>query len=147
MSKYKSVGELVRADRALGKGLVKMLEDKAISERYPKPSPKRFFCVPVRRSSTLMCKVFDHKRKKMKKPKFDEDGDAYIDFGDFGRHWIEDCDFGKLRVPRLMLQSFDVDGISRFIMEQGCTRIVVLCGAGISTNAGIPDFQTLYAQP
>jgi NAD-dependent SIR2 family protein deacetylase len=31
-------------------------------------------------------------------------------------------------------------------LVQKAKRIVVLCGAGISTNSGIPDFQTAYAK-
>merc|ERR1719329_2122429 len=42
--------------------------------------------------------------------------------------------------PRLA--SFDLDGIARYIKEYECKRVVVMCGAGISTSAGIPDFRT-----
>ena len=35
-----------------------------------------------------------------------------------------------------MLQSFDLEGIARYIKDQKCQNIVVLCGAGISTSAG-----------
>eukprot|EP00928_Gymnodinium_smaydae_P027918 TRINITY_DN21436_c0_g3_i1.p1 TRINITY_DN21436_c0_g3~~TRINITY_DN21436_c0_g3_i1.p1 ORF type:complete len:383 (-),score=48.77 TRINITY_DN21436_c0_g3_i1:14-1105(-) len=41
-----------------------------------------------------------------------------------------------------MLNSFDVEGIASYIAEKGCQRVVVMCGAGISTSAGIPDFRT-----
>eukprot|EP00435_Cladocopium_sp_Y103_P011116 s2098_g2.t2 len=41
-----------------------------------------------------------------------------------------------------MLQSFDVAGMARYIQDHKCQNIVVLCGAGISTSAGIPDFRT-----
>jgi len=41
-----------------------------------------------------------------------------------------------------MLDSFDIEGIARYIAEKGCQRIVIMCGAGISTSAGIPDFRT-----
>jgi len=40
------------------------------------------------------------------------------------------------------LASFDLDGIARYIKEYECKRVVVMCGAGISTSAGIPDFRT-----
>ena len=41
-----------------------------------------------------------------------------------------------------ILSSFDMEGIARYISEKACRRIVVMCGAGISTSAGIPDFRT-----
>jgi len=41
-----------------------------------------------------------------------------------------------------VLDSFDIDGIAKYIREHRCKRIVVMCGAGISTSAGIPDFRT-----
>lgn len=41
-----------------------------------------------------------------------------------------------------VLSSFDLDGIARYIKEHECTKVVVMCGAGISTSAGIPDFRS-----
>eukprot|EP00929_Paragymnodinium_shiwhaense_P074057 TRINITY_DN37876_c0_g1_i1.p1 TRINITY_DN37876_c0_g1~~TRINITY_DN37876_c0_g1_i1.p1 ORF type:complete len:395 (+),score=90.32 TRINITY_DN37876_c0_g1_i1:81-1187(+) len=41
-----------------------------------------------------------------------------------------------------MLESFDVEGIARYIAEHECKKVVVMCGAGLSTAAGIPDFRT-----
>jgi|EP00927_Polykrikos_kofoidii_P061756 NAD-dependent deacetylase sirtuin 2 len=41
-----------------------------------------------------------------------------------------------------VLESFDLEGIAQHIAEKGCHRIVVMCGAGISTSAGIPDFRS-----
>eukprot|EP00931_Biecheleriopsis_adriatica_P006711 TRINITY_DN108075_c0_g1_i1.p1 TRINITY_DN108075_c0_g1~~TRINITY_DN108075_c0_g1_i1.p1 ORF type:complete len:373 (+),score=80.79 TRINITY_DN108075_c0_g1_i1:50-1168(+) len=40
------------------------------------------------------------------------------------------------------LDTFDLEGIARYVTENECKRIVVMCGAGISTSAGIPDFRT-----
>lgn len=41
-----------------------------------------------------------------------------------------------------VLTTFDIDGIARYIKEHECKNVVVMCGAGISTSAGIPDFRT-----
>merc|ERR1712019_293645 len=41
-----------------------------------------------------------------------------------------------------MLESFNVEGIAMYIAEKKCRNIVIMCGAGISTSAGIPDFRT-----
>lgn len=41
-----------------------------------------------------------------------------------------------------IIRSFNVEGIARFITEKEVKDIVVMCGAGVSTAAGIPDFRT-----
>ena len=41
-----------------------------------------------------------------------------------------------------VLTSFDIEGVAEYIKDNGCKNIVVMCGAGISTSAGIPDFRT-----
>jgi NAD-dependent deacetylase sirtuin 2 len=41
-----------------------------------------------------------------------------------------------------VLGSFDLEGVARYIQENECKRVVVMCGAGLSTSAGIPDFRT-----
>lgn len=44
--------------------------------------------------------------------------------------------------PPPLLESFDLAGVARYIRERDCRKIVLLCGAGISVSAGIPDFRT-----
>ena len=44
--------------------------------------------------------------------------------------------------PPVRLSSFDLRGVAEFIATTPCTNIVVMCGAGISVSAGIPDFRS-----
>lgn len=50
--------------------------------------------------------------------------------------------------PRL--SSFDLEGVAALIKSGKAKKIICMCGAGISVNAGIPDFRTpgtgLYSQ-
>mmetsp|Transcript_23500 Transcript_23500/g.74096 ORF Transcript_23500/g.74096 Transcript_23500/m.74096 type:complete len:433 (-) Transcript_23500:52-1350(-) len=41
-----------------------------------------------------------------------------------------------------LLVTFDLHGVARYLIQRQCRRVVVMCGAGISTSAGIPDFRT-----
>lgn len=41
-----------------------------------------------------------------------------------------------------VLDSFDVAGIAKYLKDHECKDVVVMCGAGLSTAAGIPDFRT-----
>ena len=41
-----------------------------------------------------------------------------------------------------LLSSSDLAGVARLISEGKATRIIVMCGAGISVSAGIPDFRS-----
>merc|ERR1712185_460073 len=44
--------------------------------------------------------------------------------------------------PPPLLSSFDLRGVADYIVSHDCRNIVVMCGAGISVSAGIPDFRT-----
>ena len=40
------------------------------------------------------------------------------------------------------LKTRDVKGIAEYIRSGECKNVVVMCGAGVSVAAGIPDFRT-----
>jgi len=44
------------------------------------------------------------------------------------------------RQPKL--KSRDLEGIAEYMRSDACKNIVVMCGAGVSVSAGIPDFRT-----
>ena len=52
--------------------------------------------------------------------------------------------FRPLSAPKRdpVLSSFDLRGVAEYIASKPCRNIVVMCGAGISVSAGIPDFRT-----
>uniref|UniRef100_A0A0N5AZB9 Deacetylase sirtuin-type domain-containing protein n=1 Tax=Syphacia muris TaxID=451379 RepID=A0A0N5AZB9_9BILA len=41
-----------------------------------------------------------------------------------------------------LLSSLDIDGFAELIRNHKVSRILIMCGAGISTSAGIPDFRS-----
>ena len=41
-----------------------------------------------------------------------------------------------------LVSSFDMRGIAEFMRGPRCQNVIVMCGAGISVSAGIPDFRT-----
>jgi len=44
--------------------------------------------------------------------------------------------------PEKLLKSLDLNGVTSFIKSDKCKNILVMCGAGLSTAAGIPDFRS-----
>ena len=44
--------------------------------------------------------------------------------------------------PRIKLETRDIKGIAKYIGSDECKNVVVMCGAGVSVSAGIPDFRT-----
>ena len=44
--------------------------------------------------------------------------------------------------PSPLLRTFDLAGVAEHIRARDCRNIIVMCGAGISVSAGIPDFRT-----
>lgn len=49
----------------------------------------------------------------------------------------------QVKTPKKpLLDSFDIAGVVKYIKEKNVKRIMVMCGAGISVAAGIPDFRS-----
>jgi len=48
----------------------------------------------------------------------------------------------KSSKPPPRLTSYDLKGVAEFIESGKCRKIAILCGAGISRSAGIPDFRS-----
>jgi len=47
-----------------------------------------------------------------------------------------------LKSPPKPLETTDIAGVAKYIAEGHAKNIIVMCGAGISVSAGIPDFRT-----
>jgi len=55
---------------------------------------------------------------------------------------LGDISLAQPEVREPLLESFDVEGVAKHILTGKARRIVVMCGAGISVSAGIPDFRS-----
>jgi len=53
----------------------------------------------------------------------------------------EQWDFLQTPVPK-PLETTDLAGVAKYIKEGHAKNVIVMCGAGISVSAGIPDFRT-----
>ncbi|VDD90422.1 unnamed protein product, partial [Enterobius vermicularis] len=49
---------------------------------------------------------------------------------------------GAKQEEKQVLSSLDIEGVAELIRENKANRVIVMCGAGISTSAGIPDFRS-----
>jgi len=78
---------------------------------------------------------------------FDDNEEAYEQLAILAEKGVHPLKLLRRRTPQEkpmdpVLSSFDVEGVARYIQEHECKRVIVMCGAGISTSAGIPDFRT-----
>jgi NAD-dependent deacetylase sirtuin 2 len=51
-------------------------------------------------------------------------------------------DLKNVEIYPPVLKSFDLAGVADYIKANSCKNVIVMCGAGISVSAGIPDFRT-----
>lgn len=64
----------------------------------------------------------------------------YIFFAKNGYDLCLKCSLKLKPMPNLI--STDIAGLAHFMKSSKCKRIAILCGAGISRSAGIPDFRS-----
>lgn len=96
----------------------------------------------LREQAAVVDRVFDE-RLAAQRAEAEAEIESLRDQVDFLRKAAVKGGLFVTRTPyQAQLASFDIDGIASYISQQGCDNVVVMCGAGISTSAGIPDFRT-----
>eukprot|EP00873_Tetraselmis_striata_P007124 jgi/Tetstr1/427388/TSEL_017552.t1 len=76
-------------------------------------------------------------------PEEDSAGEQGFSLQDYIAEALGGLSFGpqaEARPP--VLDSFDLQGVAKLILDGKARKVVVMCGAGISVSAGIPDFRT-----
>jgi len=76
-------------------------------------------------------------RQKSNLSELDDLSDLMQNLSDFNLE--TKCDLYR---PEKLLNSLDLNGVASFMKSDKCKKIIVMCGAGLSTAAGIPDFRT-----
>jgi len=74
--------------------------------------------------------------------RFGSEGHLFEDSTD--EESVDDSDSNLARADTSCrpLDSLDLEGIARYIIQRNCRNIVVMTGAGVSVSAGIPDFRS-----